>query len=189
MRQIVLDTETTGLNPTKGDRIVEIGCIEMVDSHLTGAIFQRYLNPEIPMPVAVQAVHGLKDSFLADKPKFSEIVDSLINFLAGAELIVHNAPFDLAFLNAELALCNREPIESACAGVIDTLQLARNHRPGQRNGLDAVCIAFDIDSSARVLHGALTDAMLLVKVYLAMKREWALADTIGVSQRAYLPID
>ena len=173
MRQIVLDTETTGLNPTTGDRIIEIGCVELVDSHLTGAIFHRYLNPEIPMPEAVLAVHGLTDSFLADKPRFSKIVDPLINFLAGAELIIHNAPFDLAFLNAELALCNRDHVESHCAGVIDTLQIARNHRPGQRNGLDDLCITFDIDNSFRVLHGALTDAMLLVKVYLAMKREWA----------------
>jgi len=166
MRQIVIDTETTGLNPAGGDRIVEIGGVELIDGQATGQQFHCYLNPDREMPVAAQAVHGLTDEFLANKNRFSDIAEQLIGFVSGAELVIHNAPFDLSFLNSELALCGKLPIEVYCSGVVDTLRLARQLRPCARNNLDALCVAYGVSSSHRNYHGALLDAMLLAEVYM-----------------------
>lgn len=169
-RQVILDTETTGLEWRQGERVIEIGCVEMVSRKLTGKRFHRYLNPERAIGAGAQAVHGLTDEFLADKPKFAEIADALLEFVAGAELIIHNAPFDVGFLDNELALCAREPLKTSCAGITDTLRMARDLRPGKKNSLDALCGEFGIDNSGRQLHGALLDAELLAEVYLAMTR-------------------
>lgn len=170
MRQVVLDTETTGLEWRQGDRVIEIGCVELVSRKLTGRHFHHYLNPERAIAAGAQAVHGLTDEFLADKPKFCDIADAFLDFIAGAELIIHNAPFDIAFLDNELALLGREPVQAGCDSVTDTLKMAREQRPGKRNGLDALCVEFGIDNSGRQLHGALLDAELLADVYLAMTR-------------------
>lgn len=175
MRQVVVDTETTGLNPSSGDRIVEIACVELIDSRISGEEFHYYLNPEMPMPAAALEVHGLKDDFLADKPCFSEIARQLATFLQDAELIIHNAPFDLAFLNAELLRCKHLPIESLCAGVTDTLRIARKHQTTKRNSLDDLCITFGVATSSRGHHGALEDARNLADIYVEMRRRWGLA--------------
>lgn len=169
-RQIVLDTETTGLEWRQGDRVIEIACVEMAGRKPTGRRFHRYLNPGRAIAAGAQAVHGLTDEFLADKPKFADIADELLGFVDGAEVIIHNAPFDLGFLDNELALIGRSAFAESCAGVIDTLRMARELRPGKRNSLDALCAEFGIDNSARQLHGALLDAELLAEVYLAMTR-------------------
>jgi DNA polymerase-3 subunit epsilon len=169
MRQVVLDTETTGLEAAAGHRIIEIGCIEIFNRRLTGQKFHRYLNPEREIDAGAIAVHGLDNAKLATAPKFAEIVDDLLAFIAGAELVIHNAPFDVAFLDAEFA---RLPGDSRCVSglckVLDTLALARKLHPGQRNGLDALCKRYSVDNSKRELHGALLDAGILVDVYLAM---------------------
>jgi DNA polymerase III subunit epsilon len=169
MRQIVLDTETTGLEPGLGHRIVEIGCVELVNRRLTGRRFHRYLNPERDIDEGALAVHGLARSDLQREPRFAEIAGDLIAFVAGAELVIHNAAFDVAFLDAELA---RLPGESRTVGalcqVLDSLALAREMHPGQRNSLDALCKRYRVDNSRRELHGALLDAQLLAEVYLAM---------------------
>ena len=168
MRQIVLDTETTGLDHRMGDRIIEIGCVELRNRKLTGQRFHSYLNPE--REVGALAVHGLSNEFLQDKPRFGEIVDALLDFIRGAELIIHNAAFDIGFLDNELALQQQGPLERICSGIIDTLKLARELHPGRRNSLDALCERYAIDHSGRTLHGALLDAELLAEVYLAMTR-------------------
>jgi len=173
MRQIVLDTETTGLYARNGDRVVEIGCVELVDRKLTGRRLHRYINPERDMPVEAQRIHGLTDEFLADKPKFRDIAAELADFIRDGELVIHNASFDMEFLNAEFGLLSVAEMESAtriCAGVVDTLKMARDLRPGKRNSLDALCTEYRVDNSNRQFHGALLDAELLAEVYLAMTR-------------------
>lgn len=170
VRQVMLDTETTGLEWRQGERVIEIGCVEMVSRKLTGRHFHCYLNPERAIGAGAQAVHGLTDEFLADKPKFVEIVDTLLEFVRDAELVIHNASFDIGFLDNELALTGKEPLKSGCSGVIDTLKMARELRPGKKNNLDALCSEFGVDNSSRQLHGALLDAELLAEVYLAMTR-------------------
>ena len=170
MRQIILDTETTGLEFKLGDRIIEIGCVELVGRRLTQRRFHRYLNPERAIDAGAQAVHGLTSEFLQDKPKFAEIAAELIDYLRGAELVIHNAAFDLGFINNELSLAGLEPLSFVCAGVVDTLKLARELHPGRKNSLDALCDRYAIDNSGRTLHGALLDAELLAEVYLAMTR-------------------
>lgn len=170
MRQIVLDTETTGLNPRDGHRIIEVACIEMVNRRLTGHHLHKYINPEREIDAGAQAVHGISLEFLADKPKFADIADEFLEFINGAQLIIHNAPFDLGFLNAELDRLGRVPVETLCSGVIDTLKDAKELHPGKRNSLDALCERYEIDNSSRTLHGALLDTELLAEVYLAMTR-------------------
>lgn len=167
-RQIVLDTETTGLDPRSGHRIIEVGCIELRSRRPTGSNFHRYLNPGRAIDAGAQAVHGLSAEFLADKPRFADVADDLLNYLRGAELLIHNAEFDVGFLNAELAKAGRaETIEQICS-VTDTVLMARRLHPGQRVNLDAMCKRYSVDNSNRDLHGALLDARLLADVYLAM---------------------
>lgn len=166
MREIVLDTETTGLDPADGHRIVEIGCVELLDHVPTGAIFHRYLNPERPVPIESQRVHGLTDEFLADKALFAEIADELDAFLGDAPLVIHNAAFDLKFLNAEFLRLTRPAIPLARA--IDTIEIAKAKIPGARYSLDELCKRFAIDLSARTKHGALLDAELTARVYLEL---------------------
>jgi DNA polymerase-3 subunit epsilon len=173
LRQIVLDTETTGLYARNGDRVVEIGCVELVDRKPTGRRLHRYLNPEREVPIEAQRIHGLTDEFLADKPKFRDVAAELADFIRDAELVIHNASFDMEFLNVEFGLLGNAEIESAraiCAGVVDTLKMARDMRPGKRNSLDALCSEYGVDNSNRQFHGALLDAELLAEVYLAMTR-------------------
>jgi DNA polymerase-3 subunit epsilon len=169
MRQVILDTETTGLEPLQGHRIIEIGCVELVNRRATGRTFQRYLNPDREIDAAALAVHGLAAGFLAGQPRFGAVVEEFVAFVTGAELIIHNAPFDLGFIDAELARLDG-PLRSltAICTVQDTLLLARQLHPGQRNGLDALCKRYGVDNSDRELHGALQDARLLTDVYLAM---------------------
>jgi DNA polymerase III subunit epsilon len=170
MRQIFLDTETTGLNPESGDRIVEIGCIEMVNRRLTGVDKHFYLNPERKGDAEAIAVHGLTDEFLADKPKFAEVADELLGYLAGADIVIHNAGFDVGFLNAELKRLGREPFHTIAAKVTDTLAMAREMFPGKANSLDALCRRLEVDNAHRTLHGALLDAGLLAEVYIRLTR-------------------
>ena len=170
MRQIVLDTETTGLDPRHGHRIIEVACIEMENRRLTGHHLHRYINPEREIDEGAQAVHGISREFLADKPKFADVVDEFLDFINGAELIIHNAPFDIGFLNAELARLDRVPVETVCNGVTDTLRMAKDLHPGKRNSLDALCERYEIDNSQRTLHVALLDTELLAEVFLAMTR-------------------
>ncbi len=173
MRQIVLDTETTGLSARNGDRVVEIGCLELVGRRPTGRRLHLYLNPERDVPIDAQRIHGLTDEFLADKPKFREVAAEVAEFIHDAELVIHNAAFDMEFLNAEFALLRNDNWPNAaqlCAGVVDTLRMARDLRPGKRNTLDALCTEFGVDNSNRKFHGALLDAELLAEVYLAMTR-------------------
>ncbi len=170
MRQIVLDTETTGLNPQQGHRMIEIGCVELVDRQLTGGQRHYYFNPDREVPAEAIKIHGITNEFLLDKPRFYELVDDIVHFVSGAELIIHNAAFDMGFLNHELTLLRRNDwgtFENHCT-VLDTLQLAKSKHPGQRNSLDALCKRYDIDNRERQLHGALLDAELLAWVYLAM---------------------
>ena len=170
MRQIFLDTETTGLYPSQGHRIIEIAGVEVINRRLTRNHFHVYLNPDREIDPAAQEVHGITLEFLQDKPRFTDIADEFLDFIKGAELIIHNAPFDVGFLNTELGKIDRTNIEQVCAGVIDTLKLAKDMRPGQRNSLDALCRHYGVDNSKRTLHGALLDAELLADVYLAMTR-------------------
>jgi DNA polymerase-3 subunit epsilon len=169
MRQVVLDTETTGLEPELNHRIIEIGCVELVNRRATGHTFHRYLNPERDIDDGALVVHGISRSDLDGQPRFAEIAEQLLSFLAGAELVIHNAAFDVAFLDAELARLPGEArrVASLCQ-VLDTLALARELHPGQRNSLDALCKRYEVDNSARELHGALLDARILADVYLAM---------------------
>jgi len=168
MRQIILDTETTGLEPAQGHRIIEIGCVEMVDRRLTGRHFHQYINPERDIEDGALEVHGISREFLLDKPVFADVVDEFLEFVGGAELIIHNAPFDLGFLDSELVLLGRSDRMGDHAQVLDTLELARELHPGQRNSLDALCKRYEVDDSSRTLHGALLDAEILADVYLAM---------------------
>ncbi|HMN94455.1 MAG TPA: DNA polymerase III subunit epsilon [Hydrogenophaga sp.] len=170
MRQIVLDTETTGLSAENGDRIIEIGCVELLHRKLTGHNLHHYINPERDSHEDALKVHGISNEFLRDKPRFSQIADELLAYLEGAELIIHNAPFDIGFLNKELELLGRPPITSVVSGVIDSLVMAKEQFPGKRNGLDALCDRLGVDNSGRTLHGALLDAELLADVYINMTR-------------------
>jgi DNA polymerase-3 subunit epsilon len=168
-RQIVLDTETTGLEPSQGHRIIEIGCVELVDRKLTGRHFHQYINPERQIDEGAQQVHGISLESLADKPVFARVAEDFLDFVAGAELVIHNAPFDIGFLNTELSLLggDKGTVEQRCS-ILDSLVLARQMHPGQRNSLDALCKRYFIDNSQRDLHGALLDAELLAEVYLIM---------------------
>jgi DNA polymerase-3 subunit epsilon len=166
MREIVFDTETTGLNPATGDRIVEIGCVEMVNRIDTGRHFHAYFNPERPMPAEAAAVHGLTDVFLSDKPRFSERVEELLDFIGDCPLVAHKAGFDFSFLNFEVALCGRPHV--CTTRMVDTLTLARTRHPGAKHSLDALCVRFGVDRSQRVKHGALLDAQLLAQVYVEL---------------------
>jgi len=168
-RQIVLDTETTGLDPAAGHRIIEIGALELVNRRPSGARFHRYLNPERAIDEGAIEVHGITDAFLADKPLFADVAEEFIAFIRGAELVIHNAPFDVGFLNAELKRLGPDggTIGQLCT-VCDTLQLARTKHPGQKNNLNALCRRYEVDNSQRELHGALLDAEILTDVYLAM---------------------
>jgi DNA polymerase-3 subunit epsilon len=170
MRKVILDTETTGLDFRAGDRIVEIGCVEVRGRQLTGQRFHAYLNPDREVPQGAIEIHGLTNEFLADKPKFAEIVTDFVGFIRGAELVIHNAAFDVGFLDNELGLLQMESIGQLCSGVIDTLRMARELRPGKKNNLNALCAEFGVDNSGRQVHGALLDAELLAEVYLAMTR-------------------
>lgn len=170
MRQIVLDTETTGLNPRAGDRVIEIGCVELVNRRLTGNNFHSYLNPERDSEEGALAVHGLTTEFLSDKPKFAEIANGLRDYLAGAEIIIHNAPFDVGFLDAEFARLGIARFRDHVGEVIDTLVRAKEMHPGKRNSLDALCDRYGVSNAHRTLHGALLDSELLAEVYLAMTR-------------------
>ncbi|CUB05556.1 MULTISPECIES: DNA polymerase III subunit epsilon [Tepidiphilus] len=170
MHQIVLDTETTGLDWKNGDRIIEIGCVELLARRLTDNRFHRYLNPERSIDAGAVEVHGITDEMLRDAPRFADIVDEFLDYVRGAELIIHNAAFDLGFLNAELSRLGRDPIETVVSGVIDTLKLAKTIAPGKKASLDALCERYGIDNRHRTLHGALLDAELLAEVYLAMTR-------------------
>ncbi|MBN8510595.1 MAG: DNA polymerase III subunit epsilon [Burkholderiales bacterium] len=170
MRQIFLDTETTGLDAEGGDRIVEIGCVEMVARRLTGNHRHYYLNPQRSSHPDALRVHGLSDEFLADKPRFDEVAEELLAFLAGAEIVIHNAPFDVGFLDRELQRCGRGPLQQHVGAVTDSLLLARELYPGKSNSLDALCKRLAVDNSARTLHGALLDAGLLADVYIGMTR-------------------
>lgn len=169
-RQIFLDTETTGLSPESGDRIIEIGCIEMVNRRLTGRHKHFYLNPERPNSEDALKIHGLTDEFLADKPLFVHVADDLLQYLSGAEIVIHNAGFDVGFLNEELRRAGRPPIASYVGRITDSLAMARDMFPGKANSLDALCRRLEVDNSNRSLHGALLDAGLLAEVYIRMTR-------------------
>ncbi|HKX40518.1 MAG TPA: DNA polymerase III subunit epsilon [Burkholderiaceae bacterium] len=169
-RQIFLDTETTGLSPESGDRIIEIGCIELLNRRLSGRNLHLYINPQRASHEDALKVHGLTDEFLADKPLFAAIADELLEFIGGAEIIIHNAAFDIGFLNAELRRLGKPAVESHVGGVTDSLLMAREMFPGKANSLDALCRRFEVDNSSRSLHGALLDAGLLAEVYIRMTR-------------------
>jgi DNA polymerase-3 subunit epsilon len=168
-RQVVLDTETTGLEVSQGHRIIEIGCVELVDRRVTGSQWHYYINPDREVDSGAFDVHGISSEFLQDKPRFAELAEEFHNYVAGAELVIHNAPFDIGFLNQELSMLETPlaPLQESC-GVLDTLVLARQKHPGQKNNLDALCRRYDIDNSNRSLHGALLDARILADVYLSM---------------------
>ena len=170
MRQIFLDTETTGLSPEAGDRIIEIGCVEMVNRRLTGNDLHLYVNPQRASHEDALKVHGLTDAFLSDKPLFGAIADQLLGFVAGAEIVIHNAAFDIGFLNAEMKRLERAPFDTCVPKVTDSLSMARELYPGKSNSLDALCRRLEVDNSNRTLHGALLDAGLLAEVYLRMTR-------------------
>jgi DNA polymerase III subunit epsilon len=169
MRQIVLDTETTGLEPSQGHKIIEIGCVEMINRRLTGNNYHQYLQPDREIDEGAQAVHGISNEFLADKPRFIDIIKDFIEYIDGAELIIHNAPFDVGFINHELKIAGEEygNVGVYCT-VIDTLVMARKMRPGKKNNLDVLCKEYDVNNTMRDLHGALLDAELLAEVYLRM---------------------
>lgn len=169
MRRIVLDTETTGLEPADGHRIIEVACLELSGRRATGRHFHRFVNPERAIDFGATQVHGLTAEDLADKPRFEDIADEFLEFVEGCELLIHNAPFDVAFLNAELARIGRPKVEAVCT-VADTLAMAREMHPGKKNSLDALCERYSVDHSRRTLHGALLDAQLLADVWLAMTR-------------------
>ena len=170
MRQIVLDTETTGLSAEGGDRIIEIGCVELVARKLTGNNRHFYLNPERESHEDALKVHGISNDFLRDKPKFGAVADELLQYLQGAEIIIHNAAFDVAFLNRELELIGKAPLRAVAGKVTDTLAMAKELYPGKRNSLDALCDRLGVDNSSRTLHGALLDAELLADVYINLTR-------------------
>lgn len=182
MRQIILDTETTGIDPKAGHRIIEIGCVEMIDRKLTGNTFHVYINPQRDIEQEAIDVHGITSEFLSDKPLFADVADDFFAFVNHAELIIHNAPFDIGFLDHELALLNRSfPNLRDVCGVIDTLVMAREKHPGARNNLDALCSRYFIDNSKRELHGALLDSEILADVYLAMTGGQTVLDLMSES--------
>jgi DNA polymerase-3 subunit epsilon len=170
MRQVILDTETTGLDPALGHKIIEIAGVEIINRRITANRFHRYINPERDSEDAALRVHGLTREFLEDKPRFREIAVEFLDFVRGAELVIHNAAFDIAFIDHELKLVDLHPVSACCTSVVDTLRMARELYPGKRNGLDALCERHYVDNSRRTLHGALLDAQLLAEVYLAMTR-------------------
>ncbi len=191
MRQIVLDTETTGLEPSAGHRIIEIGCVELVDRKLTGNTYHQYINPQRIVDDGAIEVHGISNEYLSDKPCFSDIYDDFLNFVKDSELVIHNAPFDVGFINHEFSLLAKQTqhssnkIEQYCA-ILDTLKMARNLHPGQKNTLDALCKRYYIDNSNRELHGALLDSEILAEVYLAMtggQTRLILSDSDGSGER------
>jgi DNA polymerase III subunit epsilon len=169
-RQVLLDTETTGLSASLGDRVIEIGCIEMLSRRVSDNHFHRYVNPERRSEEGALRVHGLTEEFLADKPKFADVAADFLDYVRGAELVIHNADFDVEFLDLELERLGRGRLKDHVAGVVDTLALARELHPGRRNSLDALCERYAVDNAHRTLHGALLDARLLAEVYLAMTR-------------------
>lgn len=184
-RQIVLDTETTGLSHEQGHRVIEIGAVEILNRHTTGRHYHVYLNPDREVDAGALEVHGLSNEFLSDKPRFASVAMEFLAFIQDAELIIHNAPFDVGFLNAELARIQQAALKSHCAGVLDTLKLAKELHPGQKNNLDALCRRYDVDNSGRAYHGALLDAQLLAEVYLSMTRgQDSLAIDLGGSPAA-----
>ena len=187
MREIVFDTETTGLDPKTGDRMVEIGCVEMVNLVPTGATFHAYYNPERDMPAGAEAVHGLSAAFLSDKPFFRDVFQELLDFIGDAPLIAHNAGFDFGFLNAELMLCGNDPV--CMSRMIDTVQIAKKRHPGAKLSLDALCTRYGIDRSHRVKHGALLDAELLAQVYVELKggRQIGLELATGLQESTVVP--
>ncbi|MFC3121649.1 DNA polymerase III subunit epsilon [Agaribacter flavus] len=169
MRQIVLDTETTGINPLDGHRIIEIGCVEMINRKLTGNTYHQFINPDREVEQEAIDVHGITNEFLADKPRFDQVADAFIAFIEGAELIIHNAPFDVGFMDHEFKLCGRNlPMTADICSVLDSLELARKMRPGKKNNLDALCRVYNVDNSHRTYHGALLDSEILAEVYLYM---------------------
>jgi DNA polymerase-3 subunit epsilon len=170
MRQVFLDTETTGLSPAQGHRIIEIAAVEVINRRVTKNHFHVYLNPDREIDAAAQEVHGITLDSLQNKPRFKDVVDEFLDFVADAELVIHNAPFDVSFLNSELGRIDRQNLEKTASNIVDTLKMAKDMRPGQRNNLDALCRHFGIDNSKRTLHGALLDAELLADVYMAMTR-------------------
>lgn len=170
MRRIFLDTETTGLNTAQGHRIIEIAAVEMVDRRLTQRRFHTYLNPDREIDPGAQQVHGITLEFLQDKPRFTDRANDFLEFVAGGELVIHNAPFDVGFINYELGLAGYPDLQQVCGSIVDTLRMAKEMRPGQRNSLDALCRHYGVDNAARTLHGAMLDAELLAEVYLAMTR-------------------
>ena len=170
MRQIFLDTETTGLEHKQGHRIIEVAGVEMVNRRLTNRHFHKYINPERAIDEGAQAVHGISLEFLADKPKFAAIAAEFLDFIRGAELVIHNTAFDVGFLNAELARLKLPPVGEVCSGVVDTLKMAKEMHPGKKNNLNALCDRYEVDNSHRTLHGALLDAEILAEVYVAMTR-------------------
>ncbi len=187
MRQVVLDTETTGLEPRQGHRIIEIGALELVDRQLTGRSFHTYINPEREIDQGAMEVHGITGEFLRDKPRFDEISDDLMAFVDGAELVIHNAPFDIGFIDNELSISGHEHSSiTAIATVLDTLELAKDLHPGQRNNLDALCKRYEVDNSSRTLHGALLDAEILADVYLAMTGGQV---DLGLSLETAIPVE
>lgn len=183
MREIVFDTETTGLSPERGDRLVEIGCVELINRVETGRHFHAYFNPDRPMPSEAEAVHGLSGAFLADKPRFSEVVHELIDFIGESPLVAHNATFDFGFVNWELKSCGHAAI--CTSRMVDTLAIARTRHPGSKHSLDALCTRYGIDRSHRVKHGALLDAQLLAQLYVELTG----GRQIGFSLRAESPIE
>lgn len=176
MRQIVLDTETTGLDPAQGHRVIEIGCLEILNRRISGATYHVYLNPERDIDAGAVQVHGLTREFLSDKPRFGDVAAEFLEFVRDAELVIHNAPFDVGFLNAELTRLQEGPVSRYC-GVVDTLKMAKQLHPGQKNNLDALCKRYAVDNSGRSFHGALLDAQLLAEVFLAMTRG---QETLGI---------
>lgn len=185
MRRIVLDTETTGLEPSEGHRVIEVACLELTGRRPTGRHFHRYLNPERAVDFAASEVHGLTAEDLADKPRFADIADEFLEFVEGAELLIHNAAFDVAFLNAELERAGRPRLSAVCS-VRDTLEMARELHPGKKNSLDALCERYMVDNSRRTLHGALLDAQLLADVWIAMTRG---QETLDIALAAAAAVD
>ena len=185
MRQVFLDTETTGLSPDNGDRVIEIGCVELFNRKLTGNNKHYYLNPGRESHEEALKVHGITSEFLKDKPQFDAVADEFLAYLEGAEVIIHNAAFDVGFLNKELSLIGRSPFKSFVTGVVDTLVMAKEMFPGKRNSLDALCSRLDVDNSGRTLHGALLDAELLADVYINLTRgQDALLMDVGVEEKS-----
>jgi len=196
VRQIILDTETTGLSPQQGHRVIEIGCVEMVDRKLTGNNFHQYLQPDRKIDAGAIEVHGISNEFLVDKPRFADIADDFARYIEGAQLVIHNAPFDVGFMNSEFSLCKTGKQVADICTVLDTLAMARKMHPGQKNNLDALCKRYEIDNTRRELHGALLDAEILADVYLAMTGGQValqlgagteIADGSGVEEIRHLP--